>query len=94
MALETTLTFQGVIVSGAYVRVGRFVFTSKTSCRAYWEAFASKDAMDERADDNQLEPFDGGIVDFEYSFSSEDSLHAQAYAALKLLPGFADSVDA
>ncbi len=90
MALIQATTFQGLTVPAGYWRCARFVFTSKTDCRAYFELYASSDA----AHTVNVQPLQSTVVDFEYDFDSELSLNAQAYDYAKTLPEFAGATDA
>ena len=87
MAIQTSIDLYGLTVPNAYIKLGRFVFTTKTNCRAYIEVFSSSDKMGE------IQCGAPGVVDFEYDFDSDLSLHAQAYEAAKKLPEFADAID-
>ena len=89
MALQQEVTYHGLLVPAGYWRCTRFVFTSKTSCRAYFELYASE----EKAHQVNVEPLKSEVVDFDYDFNIADSLHTQAYTAAKLLPEFANSID-
>lgn len=89
MALQLATTFHGLAVPEGYWRAERFVFTSKTACRAYMTLYASVEA----ANAVPRRELDGTVVDFEYDFDSTDSLHAQAYTAAKAMPEFAGAVD-
>lgn len=90
MALQMSTTFHGLAVPEGYWRAERFVFTSKTSCRAYMVLYASVEA----ANAVPRRELDGTVVDFEYDFTdTTKSLHAQAYDAAKTKPEFANAVD-
>jgi hypothetical protein len=89
MALQLATEFHGLAVPEGYWRAERFVFTSKTSCRAYMTLYASAAA----ASAVPRRELDGTVVDFEYDFTSADSLHAQAYTAAKAMPEFAGATD-
>lgn len=87
MAIQLDITFHTLSIPAAYVRIDRFVFTSKFECRAYAMVFAKSDGTGFLRD---------AIVDFVYDPDAKAdirSLHVQAYAALKALPEFAGSVD-
>lgn len=89
MALQQSTIFHGIQVPAGYWRVERFVFTSKTQCRAYMELYASEIS----AHSVPSRSIDSAVVDFDYDFNSSSSLHAQAYAAAKLMPEFAGAID-
>lgn len=90
MALSLATEFHGLAVPDGYWRAERFVFTSKTSCRAYMTLYASAEA----ANAVPRRELEGTVVDFEYDFTDPTkSLHAQAYDAAKLLPEFAGATD-
>jgi hypothetical protein len=89
MALQQQVVYHGLVVPEGYWRCSRFVFTSKTSCRAYFEFYASA----EIAHEVNQQPLKSEVVDFEYDFNLTDSLHTQAYTAAKLMPEFAGAVD-
>lgn len=91
MALIQATTFQGLAVPAGYWRCARFVFTSKSSCRAYFELYASEEA----AHTVNTQPLESTVVDFEYDFNDTAlSLNSQAYDIAKTLPEFAGAVDA
>ena len=79
MAIKTKFDFRGLPVPEAYVRIDRFVFTNKTSCRGYVEIYASEEA----AHAIPRRQIDDTIIDFVYDFNSPISLHGQAYNALQ-----------
>lgn len=89
MALQQSTTFHGIQVPAGYWRAERFVFTSKTQCRAYMELYASEAA----AHTVPVRSIDSEVVDFDYDFNNPASLHAQAYTAAKLMPEFAGAID-
>lgn len=89
MALQQEIIYHGLLVPAGYWRCTRFVFTSKTSCRAYFELYANAEV----ANQVNAEPLKSEVVDFKYDFNIADSLHTQAYTAAKLLPEFEGSVD-
>jgi len=89
MALKKKIDFHGIDVPNAYIRVGRFVFTGKTDCRAYVSVFADKAAAEAGR-----EPLKQSVLDFQYDPEGLGSLYAQAYAAAKALGSeFAGSED-
>jgi hypothetical protein len=89
MALQLSSNFHGIQVPSGYWRVERFVFTSKTQCRAYMELYVSEAA----SHTIPVRSIDSTVVDFDYDFTSEKSLHTQAYDAAKLMPEFAGAID-
>ena len=90
MAIKTATSFHGLPVPEAYIRIDRFVFTNKTSCRGYVEIYADEKA----ANAIPRRPIDDTIIDFVYDFDSPLSLHAQAYNALKARGDFPKAKDA
>jgi len=89
MALQLSSNFHGLQIPSGYWRVERFVFTSKTQCRVYMELYVSQVA----ANTVPVRSIDSAVVDFDYDFNSEKSLHHQAYDAAKLLSEFAGAID-
>ena len=89
MALQSDVNLSGFTFQGCYIRLVRFIFTGKTSCRAYIEVYPSEEVAQEGTPmESYLQP-----VDFKYDYESDLSLHAQAYEAAKLMPEFADAID-
>jgi len=78
MAIEASINFRGLSVPAGYIRIERFVSTSKTSFRAHVGIYADEAA----ANAIPREPLEESIIDFTYDFNSPVSLHGQAYAAM------------
>ena len=93
MAIQADITFNGLPVPNAYVRATRFIFTSKTNCRAYIEVYVSEEMANTASTGHLVASGIPDLVDFKYDYDSDLSLHAQAYNAAKLLPEFADAID-
>lgn len=89
MAIQCDFDYRGITITNAYIRVERFIFNSKTWCRAYLAVWPSQEV----ADSSDPLAADPSCVDFIYDFESPLSLHAQAYNAAKLLPEFAEAQD-
>ena len=78
MAIQASINFRGLAIPAGYIRIERFVSTSKTSFRGHVEVYADAAA----AAAIPREPLESSIINFEYDFNSPVSLHGQAYAAM------------
>lgn len=90
MALQKQTEYMGVVLNEAYWKIGTFIFTSKTQCRAYLELHANQQSSINIPNT----PLKVIVVDFNYDYNNlEESLHTQAYNAAKLLPELENAQD-
>lgn len=88
MALKDTVDFRGLAVADAYIRVGGFLFTSKTEVRGTAAVYASEAA----AKSGTQQPLDSPVVDFTFDLADDaPNIYVQGYAAARLL--YPESVD-